>query len=234
MRFVCRGALTLLVLISVGCMSMHAQAPSLQLSPIDEAATDPSLTEFRRTLVNAVRDRDVDRVLRTMTPSLAKSWKGLWGMIPIDQLGSGGAWVELGRLLAMGGTFTTTRGAIVGRREFCAPYVYSAYPKKPLPEGMFDDVDPWVILGDKIPVYAERKVSSTVLIYLSYSIVRTGGGLLGPEPDGTFWAPISLPDNREGFVGSTQIRSPSDYHACFAKMDGQWRMTTFARDVSPQ
>ena len=42
-------------------------------------------------------------------------------------------WPSTGELLvealSLGGTFTTTRGSIAGERQFCAPYVYSAFPK---------------------------------------------------------------------------------------------------------
>src|SRR5215217_3998769 len=37
-------------------------------------------------------------------------------------------WRQLKRALALGGAFTTSRGAVAGRREFCAPYTYGAFP----------------------------------------------------------------------------------------------------------
>ncbi len=234
MRLINGGLLGIVAVIAAACWPANAQSPVLELRPVDEALSDASLVEFRRALIGALRAGDVDHVLGGMTPQLMGSRQGHWRAIPRRDLGSSGAWVEFQRLLAMGGSFTTTRGAVLGRREFCAPYVYSAFPERPLPDSIAGEVDPWVILGEKVPVYAERHTRSKVLLHLSHAIVRTGGGLLGPGQDGTFWAPLHLPDDREGFVIAEQIRSPSDYHACFAKIDGAWRITAFARNVNPR
>jgi hypothetical protein len=37
-------------------------------------------------------------------------------------------WASIERPLLLGGAFTTTRGAVHGRREFCAPYPYASFP----------------------------------------------------------------------------------------------------------
>jgi hypothetical protein len=227
----------LILLITVGEWQRPPSQPAfLRLPPVDEAKTDPTLLDFRNRLAAALKSGDVGSVLSFMEKNVRLEIEPHWRRIPANRLviDSDSEWVALRRLLALGGSFTTTRGAVAGRQEFCAPYVYSAFPARPLPESIEGEVDPWVILGEKVPVYSERKATARVMLYLSYAIVRTGGGLLGPERDGTFWAPLHLPDDREGFVISEQIRSPSDYHACFAKLDGAWRMTAFERNVNPQ
>jgi hypothetical protein len=38
---------------------------------------------------------------------------------------------------------------------------------------------------------------------------------------------VRLPDGRAGFVDSRFVRSPIDYRAAFARIDGRWQMTLF-------
>lgn len=202
-----------------------------RLRPVDEARSDKELLKFRDQLIAALSTGRLEDVLASMEPTVRASVEPHWRRIPLERLtrDRDSEWVALKGLLELGGSFTTTRGAARGRREFCAPYVYSAFPNRPLPESLADEVDPWVITGEQVPVYAERKTTSRVLTRLSHAVVPTGGGWLGPDPDGTMWAAVQLPDGREGFVLSPQIRRPDDYHACFARIDGQWRMTAFER-----
>jgi hypothetical protein len=194
-----------------------------QLMPIDEATTDPSLLAFRTVLLAAARAGDQHRVSNLMTPRLQSQLPERFIHV-----------YDLSRLLALGGSFTTTRGSVHGRREFCAPYVYSAFPKLyNLPDGLSNrlgDGDAWVVLQARVPVKKEPTVLSLTLRYFSYEIVSVGGD---DVPDrhspGPRWVQIYLPGRVVGYVDSTVVRRTYDYAACFAKFEGQWRMTLFDR-----
>jgi hypothetical protein len=41
------------------------------------------------------------------------------------------------------------------------------------------------------------------------------------------WYEATLMDGRTGFVESSRVRQPSDYHATFRKIGGQWRLAEF-------
>lgn len=67
------------------------------------------------------------------------------------------------------------------------------------------------------------------------SLGRGGGGGLPSldKNDRSTWDQIELADGRGGFVRDDLVRSIKDYFACFAHLDGQWRMVRFERDVYP-
>ena len=138
-------------------------------------------------------------------------------------------------MLSLGGRFTTSRGAQPGRREFCAPYTYSAYPSQlnSIVEAMagHDDnpeSDPWVILGERVPVLERPTASAPVVGYLSHTLVIPSRAE-SPGSPRVRWREIFMPDGQTGWIPAEQIRNPADYHACFARIDGQWRMTAFNR-----
>ena len=209
------------------------QGSPVQVKPVDEASEDFVFSAYRSALRTAVRDRDVTALLTAVAPHL-RSWLAEW-LDPKRALHGGEKedWRELEQLLALGGTFTTTRGAVKGRREFCAPYVYSAHPW-PVPSGYGSEVDPSVLLEADVAVHASPSSTSPVLTRLSYALVReVGGGYPGDGLPGPAWTLVILQDDREGYVLDTQIRSPTDYHACFAQIEGRWQMVRFARDITP-
>jgi hypothetical protein len=139
-------------------------------------------------------------------------------------------WKELEDLLSLGGTFTTTRGGRAGRREFCAPYTYSAYPKPP-PRHLTGETDPWVVLGDNVLVRLQRSTAAPIIGRLSYNIIPAVGGF-DPDPKtGARWVAVELPNDREGWVLAEHIRDPEDYRACFAFVAGRWEMTLLERGV---
>ena len=47
------------------------------------------------------------------------------------------------------------------------------------------------------------------------------------QPEDESWRAVRLPDGRAGFVDRRYLRSPIDYRAAFARIDGRWQMTLF-------
>lgn len=221
--------LMLLACVGRGEVRVTAQGSPVQVRPADEAREDGSFATYRADLIRAISKRDAHAVLAFMAPDLARVWRS-WLLTPRESFSGGeqSTWDHLAQLLALGGTFTTTRGAVKGRREFCAPYVYSTFPW-PVPSGYGDS---WVVLEADVPVHQGPDGSAPVLARLSHELVRAGGAV-GPLPHGPFWVSVELPDGREGYVRDAQIRSPTDYHACFAQIEGRWQMVRFARDITP-
>jgi hypothetical protein len=198
------------------------------LLPVDETDQDPQFAAFRRAFMQALIARDATVVLQAMLPDVQSRLSAL--ALPREHFGGRGLhadWERLEELLALGGTFTTTRGAEVGRREFCAPYIYSAYPR-PVPWDLADELDPWVIISPKAAVRAQPHESAAVLMWLSYELVKMSGDARDPE-----WYGVIGYDGREGWVASADIRDAADYHACFGQIDGRWLMTAFERGLPP-
>ena len=129
---------------------------------VDQANQDPEFETFRNSLLAAVRKRDASALRAAMDREL-RNREQAWLVSPFSNTIA----FELERALALGGAFTETRGAVVGRREFCAPYVYAAFPNE-LPDFLEGEGDPWAIIGARVPVRALRSPSAPVVTYLSW------------------------------------------------------------------
>ena len=66
------------------------------------------------------------------------------------------------------------------------------------------------------------RLDAPVVAPVSYSIVR-----LIDRADGELWSHVRLGDGRRGYIWHAYVRSPADYRALFALIDGRWRMTAF-------
>lgn len=194
---------------------------------VDQAKQDPEFAAFRDSLLAAARKRDASALAASMDREL-QSREHAWLSPPFSNTIA----FEVERALALGGAFTETRGAVLGRREFCAPYVYGAFPNQ-LPDFLDGEGDPWAIVGSHVPVRAQRSPSARTVTYLSWELVKADAWLDADPESHLRWAEVTLPSGRSGFVQELQIRRTTDYHVCFAKIDGAWRMTTFARDQHP-
>lgn len=222
----------------------HQRLPDtgpFRLPPVDEASRDPTFAEFRDRLIAAVKARDAKGVINSSVDELRRRFQRL--SLPKSAFAGpryeDADWVELEELLSLGGSFTTTRGSKTGRLEFCAPYVYSAYPS---PEKLAfiierlpgrnenPESDPWVILGRHVPGRSAPSEEAAPVVYFSHDLV------LAAEARGTpvQWQAVYVTDIVQAWLAADQIRSPSDYHACFATIDGRWLMTEFTRDRSPR
>lgn len=215
---------------------------ALKLLPVDEAHRDPGFHAFRQQLLSAVDDRDAQFVMSVLAPELHDLGRVL--ALPPSAFAppnrEDAAWAEMARVLSLGGSFTTLRGRQEGRLEFCAPYTYSAYPTRAQLIQIVQQIpghdhnalsDPWVILKDDVGVRAVPDDGAPILRRLSYDLVIPSGGEAGTPVQ---WRHIYIVQGREGWVRADQIRSPDDYHACFANIEGSWKMTAFERDTSPR
>jgi hypothetical protein len=234
--------------VALGCIlvcaavALGSQKP-LFLPPVDEAKQDVSFARFREELRAAVKRRDVKYVLASTLPNLVYAYKygelegreALASDLPDDQdrlPRISPTWTLLERALDLGGAFSTTHGAQYGRREFCAPYYYATLPQAhKLPSdllGLVEGNPPVVILGRNVPVRANSEPTSAVIGRLSYQVVPFVGNaneqvvsvLL--RRDTTGWVERRLAGVIE-----------QDYHACFARVDGNWRMSVFAPGEPP-
>lgn len=209
--------------------------------PIDEAEKDEGLLEFRNRLISAVKVRNAEFVLEAAVDEL----RGQLRALALPKTAFAGPsyeaadWPELEELLRLGGSFTTTRGRVFGRREFCAPYVYSAYPQRDVIAFLLEKLAgrdenptslPSVILGSKVPARRRPEQDARIVEHLSHDLLLVREER-GTPPD---WYSVYLSDTVFAWVRAGQIRSPLDYHACFATIDGRWRLTEFEKDKMPE
>jgi hypothetical protein len=207
---------------------LHAE-PFPQLRPIDEATKDPQLAETRTALLAALRDRNVDFVMRYVSPNVVverggesggQAWTRLFE--DLSQRGSKSGdgenqrWGGMEAALSLGGSFTTSRGALLGRREFCAPYVYSAFPT-PIPEAVRGEIPPWALIRANVDIREQPSSTARVLKRMSYALLQAPGAEHVETPTGKKWKSVHVSEDQEGFVPADAIRDPEGYHVCLAR-----------------
>lgn len=124
-------------------------------------------------------------------------------------------WQELERLLNQGGQFTQEDYSM-----FWAPYVATvSWPRE-----LKDEYD-YLVTGENVNLRAEPYLTAKIITRLSYDIVKRNPLNNEDVEKGLKWVYITTIDGQSGYIYSHYLRSPSDYRACFEKVNGGWKMT---------
>ena len=201
------------------------------LPPVDEAKSDPTLMAFRTRVLNALMTTDARFLAQHSAPELGMDVSQWTALNPKE--GPDPFYTELIRAVRLGGSFTTTRGSQEGRKEFCAPYVYSAFPADypPLPgDEINNEGHPWAITGRNVPVRRRPSSTAAVITRLRHFELVLPTTLASPV-DNPRWYQITTPDSKVGWVRAEDILDPADQHVCFAKVDGNWKISVIARSM---
>lgn len=204
----------------------------LTVAPVDEAALEPTFGEYRRAFLQALATRDAEQTIEMVHPDLRKE-------VFVEHLRRGrsfaggeesSAWRELEKAVSQGGAFTTTEGAVSGRREFCAPYAYVRYPRLSPVLSEIGEAEPWVVMGRNVAVRRSPSIKAAVIARVSYAVLPVDDRDAPDESGGPIvWQGVYLPNGWYGFVADDLLWGKRDYHACFAQVDGRWFLTKFAR-----
>lgn len=202
------------------CLSATAlpAGPVKKLPPVDEAAKDPSFFVFRSRLIEAVAAHDAGQIVSLLSPKIMNNFGGNGGIDEFKQQWrpedkESKLWVELGRVLSLGGKFMQDGG-------FAAPYYYAAWPD----DGSIDAFEWVAIVGANIRVREKADANSAVIGRLSFELVR-----IEEQQDGApeEWTKVKLADGSKGFVATRFTGSGVGWRAVFDKENGEWRMTAF-------
>jgi hypothetical protein len=228
------------VVITLSVALWTATTAIPRLPPMDEAASDKDLTRTRAELLSAVRERHGEAVMRFVSADVlvesTESGSTSWNILA-NALSSGtpgekrdasdhAYWKGLESALTLGGAFTTTRGAVLRRREFCAPYVYAAMPE---PAALPESVRGEVPLGHWSRGTSKRATPSSdgrLVMRLSYALLQAPGAER-QDASGKRWQSIELANDTEAFVPADAIWNPESYHVCFAKVQDRWLVSAF-------
>jgi hypothetical protein len=229
MRF---AALGIFVATTV-CFSVFETLP--QILPSDEAKEDAGLRRTRDAALVAVKTRSLDSLMTLVSDDLVMNEGSDLPSNPKRALRDSLSdprnewWGALEDSLSLGGAFTTDRGALEGRREFCAPYFYAKYPAE-IPEGVRGEGTPWVIIEKDVPLYARPDTRSRVVGKVSYALLQAVGlGRPDPVNPKVLWHAVEFPRDAESYVMASKIRNPEGFHSCFAKEHDGYRISLISR-----
>ena len=191
------------------------------LAPVDQASVDPSFELFRREFIAALNARDRKFVEGIVDPEIlvsfgpdsgARAFLDRWHLTnPADPF-----WQTMLATVSLGGEF-------VSPQQFCAPYVYTAFPDD------LDAADHFVVIVREAPLRSAPDATAGIVRVLSYNIVKraeSGGGApkAGSTPP---WVRVIAGNGPPGYVSSSDVRSPVDYRACFDRKGSGWKLTAF-------
>jgi hypothetical protein len=225
---VAASAVTVLLFWNAGSGSAsptdEQQVARATLKPVDQGTLDPSFSAFRTRLSEALKTFDVSFLVQHSAEELHRG-SSHWGGDGADRPTE--LYAQLERAIRLGGSFSTSRGAKMGRREFCAPYVFSEFPDV-IPDLPGDEIDneghPWAIVGRNVAVRRRPQANATVIRRLTHFELVSPTTEMSPV-DNPQWYEITTPDALVGWVRAVDIMDPADTHVCFAKFDTDWKIT---------
>jgi hypothetical protein len=198
----------------------------------DQSLRDVSLVAAIRAVMAAASARDQQALLTMMMPDVRAAHSSEW---PQKH------YIELIRILRLGGMFTDTKGSKRGLLEFCAPYAYVRYPPaSTLPRSFLDQMrtdEGWVVVGAGVAVRSSPSIRAPVIARLTYDFVGvspvfTPEVTQSSEPAADrLWHGVYVPSGLYGYVAAEWLWGfQDDGHICLGKETGDWRITALGRD----
>ncbi len=225
-----RAAITLLTALTLSALTATPTlAERIHLPPVDQAAKDPDLVQYRNRLRAAIAARDTDAVLALACDDIFLSFGGNGGLAEFrqyltvppemlseeyrDQAGAmrEGYWRDLENTLARPGYFD-------GSNEFWMPL----YWQIELPEDM-DPYTTYFVDGTQVLLRAGPSRSDPVVNRLSHELVT----VVDYDPDSTYLK-VRTGDGQSGYTHRDYLYSIIGYRAQLTRSgNGQWQLCTF-------
>jgi hypothetical protein len=191
-----------------------AAAQVERIAPLDHCAGDDAFAAFRAELEQAIARKDAERLLAIVSDDIEIDFGGGAGRAQfaetwaLDTPETSPVWEELAAVLRLG----------------CAREPEGGYwmPSMFMAEGYEDGFTAAVAIRPGATVHASPDPDSPVVATLDWDLL-TVAQWQWEAP----WQSVEMADGRIGHVRTGDIRSPIDYRALFAPVDGRWRMTVF-------
>lgn len=198
-----------------------AQSDAEDFPPTDEAAEQPELFQFRKSVVAAIEAGDKSRFFSFLDPEVEHRVQDS----AFGQYAREGIWderEEIVSILKLGGKFVR-----VGL--FVAPYTAAAGFGRP-PEEQWKHV---VVTGVDVPVYERPDGRSAVLARLTHVVVRLFDDVaplqekysVDLQTEGREWEVTQLSGGITGFVRKETVMYPERPLIQFEKKNGKWVIT---------
>ncbi|MGJ3246372.1 MAG: hypothetical protein ACFE0I_09895 [Elainellaceae cyanobacterium] len=214
--------------------------PHQYIDLTDNVEPESEFNRFRRSLRDAIGDRDADFVARRI-PTDGISI-GFSRPIAADELGLSDPdaffWQILYKSVSQGCDRTTEAEypSVNSDSElWVCPNItkafYQQYPPPDGAQGISYEMSQVIVVGDRVTVYAEPDSESIVVGLLSDEVVTFNQSVWEQMPDEMKlhyatsldgWTPIILPNGTQGYISNRNAYRPLDARLVFGKVNGQW------------
>jgi len=217
------------ILVVALSFSSSLTAQTLRVSPVDQAAQDPSLVTFREQLLNDIAARDVKAVLKASCEGIYLSHGGNGGhdefmsyLTLTDENVTNeyrrdleerheSYWGQLEKTLRQPGSFN-------GVTEFWMPVYWQA----DLPETV-DAYEAYFVTGDHVNLRQAPSSDGKIIGSLSHELVT-----VSEYNEEATYLKIQVADGRSGYMHQDYLWSAVGYRAAFTKSDNQeWKLCMF-------
>lgn len=211
-------------------LSIADDQSRIKVLPIDESDRDPTLVQYLDRLSTAIRHREPERLVELVSirvyngPNIEGGVQKFAEHWQVDSIESE-IWSVLDPILDLGGGFVRSEKGV----QYCTPYVFTEFPNS------LDIYEHGAVLGDNISLMSEPSSSSSLVATLSYDVVKIPDWGNVPDMNQTpdlFWVKALTLDGQEGFIRRSEVRSPSEYSACFLQNNaGVWKLTSLFSQI---
>lgn len=201
-------------------LTVQAATSSQKVYPADETVNDLSFMEFKLNLLKAIKAKDVEFILKIITPETKLSFgedhgregmERLWGL---SHDKNSGFWDVMERILRLGCVQTKGPNGV----WFYAPYTYTNFKGE-------DSFSVLIITGHDVNLRQKPNSNAGILEKLDYDTVQ----IANPQKYSVSepWPHVISPSGRSGYVSRKYLISPVDYRAGFTKINGEWKLLFF-------
>ena len=192
-----------------------------QLLPTPEQVFDAEFEKVYNEFTEAVRRKDlsvIDRFINDSTKSSLEDYGksafyDYWNLH--NDPDQSGLWAEMEEIIELGGTYKPEWEC------FIAPYTFNDWPDE------FDVFEYYVVIDKEVKVYEEEDLSSNVVDYLNYNIMKFHDNNKDNFESHDL-VRIKTPSGTYGYIQKLYIRSPRDYAITIRRNDiGEWKIQFF-------
>ncbi len=218
-----------IILLTALSLGSSLAAQTLRVSPVDQAAQDPSLVTFREQLLNDIAAKDVKAVLNASCDGIYLSHGGNGGhdefmsyLTLSDENVSDeyrrdmeemreAYWTQLEKTLRQPGSFN-------GATEFWMPVYWQA----DLPETV-DAYEAYFVTGDHVNLRQAPNGDGKIIGSLSHELVT-----VAEYDEESTYLKIHVADGLSGYMHRDYLWSAVGYRAAFTKSETQeWQLCMF-------
>ncbi|MCR2834970.1 hypothetical protein [Parerythrobacter lacustris] len=188
-------------------------APAGRFAPRNECVELPGAKLFFVDLGKAVRDRDVDALLKLTAADVKLDFGGGGGLTTFKERladKDGKLWEELDKLLDLG-------CAVDEGGDMVLPWLFAQ------DLGVDDPFSTMVTLGPDVVMRERPEKSAPVVETIAWDTVQLADGF---DPAAEF-AAVTSRSGKPGFIANAMLRSPVDYRLYIARNGERWQIVSF-------
>jgi len=213
----------LIVVLLLG-IALPVSAMEVRILPQDESGRDLELQAFEKQLEAAVDQRNAAQLMSLVSNEISVSSKRAGGVKIFEKTWhpesrNSDLWPTLAQILKLGGGFLRSERGV----KYCAPYTFVDFPSN------LDIYGHVIVIQNNVPLKGHPSLNSVTITNLSYNVLRVEDwrSVADENNEAVRWLKVKTLGGQGGYVEKKDVRSPTDYSACFLHEDSTgWKLVS--------